>query len=236
MEEKERERDAEEDEIVVESKKFLCVLPNGGVVLKELNKRGESDLNLNLEQARWIIKGLLERKLHFGGNKRKDSRTFGRKIVILIEGGNRNGCYLSIQVKSGTQDSSNVIVPAGSKSHQWDRVAHPLSGAIKGVTLIDQLGNSPRLNLQSEASSGSNQTNQVRSYAGALKNQSIYTDRGRMGITYDGKELKIRLKALEIEVVELRYRLDTVAAVENPNLIVRKMQDGRQIELNQRTR
>lgn len=78
MEDKEKEKeDEEKNGILVKAKRFLCLHSKEGVNLKEIHKHWKRDLDLTLEQAHWIIDGILIRKTYFNEYRRKESRSFG---------------------------------------------------------------------------------------------------------------------------------------------------------------
>lgn len=61
----------------------------------------ERELYLSSIWAIWIVKGLLDRRNHFGTSKRKESISLDKYVVSLIEGSNSEGVFLSIQLKRG---------------------------------------------------------------------------------------------------------------------------------------
>lgn len=74
MEAREKKKEVEEENgIVVEAKKLLCLQTKDGVILMELHKHWERDVNLRFREARWIVDGLLERKRLFGEYRRNQN-------------------------------------------------------------------------------------------------------------------------------------------------------------------
>lgn len=114
MEAKEKKKGIDEVRgIMVESKGFSVVLSQGIVILKEVHKQGERELYLTIQQARWIAQGLVDRNTNFDDTSKKESRDFSGILVSLIEGSNRCGCYVSIQVRKACEESRYIVVPAG---------------------------------------------------------------------------------------------------------------------------
>lgn len=65
------------------------------------------------------VQGLLYRCIRFGSSRRKESTSLDGFVVVLVEGSNKKGFFLSIQLQQG----SYIIVPAGRKGVHWWRIA-----------------------------------------------------------------------------------------------------------------
>lgn len=109
----------------MEAKTFSCLGDGERFVLRESHKRWERELSLSRAQANWIAKGLLDQNNCFGASRRKEVVSLDRSKVVLIEGSNSKGVFLSIQLNKG-RAMQYIIVTTRKRGTNWRRVTQLL--------------------------------------------------------------------------------------------------------------
>lgn len=137
---------------------------------------------------------------------------FDDHSLVLIEGSNSCGCFLSIQVQRGWVGESYVIIPAGKKGYQWLRIASLFGrfcNSRSGDSGIKSNG-APRLGLLD----GTRVMTNMPSYKDVLGSSSLdlLSVHGDGVVDSRADILDARLAALERDFAEILGLMRTLAA------------------------
>lgn len=173
---------------------------------------------------------------------------FGSKAISLIEGRNRYGSFLLVQIWLGQTNPSYIVIPERIKEFPWVRIAHLVRGVLDNLPLNPRQRTLIENNIQGienntdhhrdAASYSTNSGNQKHSYAHAV-NKGVDQNRrtirmlnGESQVPMIRGDLEERLETLEHKLSEIRYQMLSPAAVQSPSVLTKKNKDGRQIDMD----